>query len=225
MLGAPGARSTARRQGVATSLPPSAAMPTARLDAWRGNFAHALNAVRSAVICGGGGTGDPGGRRKAPSSRRRRCSPALLRRAPLTIGKSDQARRRQGDVCAGSTVDDLRASRSVSPGRKRRRARYQPGSAPRQETGDPSRAGPQRPAVDGVADQPEHRRPEAHEQRPSLSVPAFVLAHRLCADPQDDAQGDRTQRHRVEGPAARFDLPQRLTEHIGSLTDPDQRRI
>src|SRR5688572_25311630 len=55
--------------------------------------------------------------------------------------------------------------------------------------------------LDGVADHPEHRRPQPDEQRPALGVPALLLIHRLRADPQRHAEPDRRQRSHVEMPS------------------------
>ena len=55
--------------------------------------------------------------------------------------------------------------------------------------------------LDRVADQPEHRRPQAHEERPPLGVASLVLIDRLGPDPEADAQPDRGQRQRVQVPA------------------------
>ena len=53
-----------------------------------------------------------------------------------------------------------------------------------------------------VPDQPEHRRPKAHEERPALGVSALLLIDGLGADPQRDAEIDRGQRGRMQMPAA-----------------------
>jgi hypothetical protein len=44
-------------------------------------------------------------------------------------------------------------------------------------------------ALDGVADQPEHRGPQPDEEGAALGVPALVLIDGLGADPQPDAKG------------------------------------
>src|SRR6185437_2110426 len=53
-----------------------------------------------------------------------------------------------------------------------------------------------------VADEPEHRRPEADEQGPALSVATLVLVDGLGPDPQPDAQAYRPERRRVQVRAA-----------------------
>jgi hypothetical protein len=49
-----------------------------------------------------------------------------------------------------------------------------------------------------LADQPEHRRPEANEEGSAFRVPPFVLADGLCANPEDDAKQDGPDREHIE---------------------------
>src|SRR4051812_31452699 len=74
-------------------------------------------------------------------------------------------------------------------------------------------------AAQGVAHQPEHRRPEADEERPPFGVAAFVLADRLRPDPEDHAEHDRAEREQVEVGAAGPDAPREELEHRLSVTD------
>src|SRR4051794_24932332 len=55
-------------------------------------------------------------------------------------------------------------------------------------------------ALERVADQPEHRRPQADEQGAPLGVAALVLVDGLGADPQADAEGDARERGAVAVP-------------------------
>jgi hypothetical protein len=48
-------------------------------------------------------------------------------------------------------------------------------------------------ALEGVADQPDQRWPQANEQGPALGVAALVLVDRLGADPQRDAEPNGTE--------------------------------
>jgi hypothetical protein len=50
--------------------------------------------------------------------------------------------------------------------------------------------GPLFAPAQGVADQPEQWRPEPDEKGTALGVAAFVLADRLGADPERDAEPD-----------------------------------
>src|SRR3954470_14104989 len=68
-------------------------------------------------------------------------------------------------------------------------------------------------ALEAVADQPEHRRPQADEQRAPLRVAALVLIDRLGADPQRDAEPDAPERGGVEGPAGEAGVMDRLRDH------------
>src|SRR4029078_7109934 len=56
--------------------------------------------------------------------------------------------------------------------------------------------------VDRVAYQPEHRRPEADEQRSPLGVSPLLLVDGLRADPERDAEVDRRERACLEVPVA-----------------------
>jgi hypothetical protein len=47
-----------------------------------------------------------------------------------------------------------------------------------------------------VVDQPEHRGPEADGEGASLGVPALVLADRLGADPEAEAEADAARERR-----------------------------
>jgi hypothetical protein len=53
-------------------------------------------------------------------------------------------------------------------------------------------------ALDAVPDQPQHRRPEAHEERPPFRIAALILADRLRAHPEHDAEEDRGHREAVQ---------------------------
>jgi hypothetical protein len=49
-----------------------------------------------------------------------------------------------------------------------------------------------------IADQPEHRRPEADEEGSAFGVPPFVLADCLGANPEGDAKQDGADREHIE---------------------------
>jgi hypothetical protein len=53
-------------------------------------------------------------------------------------------------------------------------------------------------AVEAVTYEPEHRRPQADEQRAALGVATFVLSDRLRADPKHDAESNGPERARME---------------------------
>jgi len=72
-------------------------------------------------------------------------------------------------------------------------------------------------ALKRVADEPEHRRPEAHEQRAPLGVAPLVLVDRLGADPECDAESDARERGDVAVPAAESEIVQGLGQHGGRL--------
>jgi hypothetical protein len=55
-----------------------------------------------------------------------------------------------------------------------------------------------------LADQPEHRRPEADEESSAFRVPPFVLADGLGANPEGDAKQDGADRERMEVMAPRL---------------------
>ena len=61
-------------------------------------------------------------------------------------------------------------------------------------------------ALDRVADEPEHRRPQPDEERAALGVAALVLVDGLGADPQPDAQARSSPARRVQVPAAQADV-------------------
>ena len=67
--------------------------------------------------------------------------------------------------------------------------------------------------LEGVADQPEHRRPEADEQGPALGVVAVVLVDRLGPDPEPETEGDRPERRHLQVRAAQAGRVQRLDQH------------
>jgi hypothetical protein len=64
-----------------------------------------------------------------------------------------------------------------------------------------------------VPDEPEHRRPEADEERAALGVPAFLLVDGLGADPQRDAQADARERRGVRVPASQPCVMKRVCQH------------
>ena len=72
-------------------------------------------------------------------------------------------------------------------------------------------------ALERVADEPEHRRPQAHEQRSSLGVAPLVLVDGLGADPERDAESDARERGDVAVPAAESEVVQGLGQHAGRL--------
>src|SRR5512132_3390764 len=67
--------------------------------------------------------------------------------------------------------------------------------------------------LEGVADQPEHRGPEADEQGPAFGVVAVVLVDGLGPDPEAEAEGDRAERRRLQVRAAQAGGVQRLDQH------------
>src|ERR1043166_7496246 len=74
--------------------------------------------------------------------------------------------------------------------------------------------------LQGVADLPERRRPEADEERAPLGVAALVLVDRLGADPEADAQSDRSERERVKMEPAETGAVQRVDDHDRALPAP-----
>src|SRR4051794_32729284 len=72
-------------------------------------------------------------------------------------------------------------------------------------------------AFQGVADEPEHRRPEPDEQRAALRVAACLLVDDLRADPQRQAQPDAAQRRAVKGPRRQADALEGLDEHLRAV--------
>src|SRR4051794_9370962 len=119
------------------------------------------------------------------------------------------------------------AVRPARPAARRARRPRRPGAGQRRVGGDrrgdrlarAARAGAPGllVALDRVADQPEHRRPQAYEQRPPLGVAALVLVDGLRPDPQADAQPDTGHRGAVEVVAAQADVMQLLREHATAL--------
>src|SRR5215207_1321256 len=73
-------------------------------------------------------------------------------------------------------------------------------------------------ALDRVADEPEHRRPQPHEQGPALGVAALVLVDRLGTLPEGDAQLDAGERRRVQHPASESCSVQRLGQYALRVT-------
>ena len=71
--------------------------------------------------------------------------------------------------------------------------------------------------LEGVADQPEHRRPETDEQRPALGVVAVVLVDRLGPGPEAETEGDRPERRRLQVRAPQAGRVQRLDQHSCSF--------
>src|SRR5680860_1056632 len=67
--------------------------------------------------------------------------------------------------------------------------------------------------LEAAPDEPEHRRPQAHEQGTSLGVAALVLVDGLGADPQRAADEDRSQRADVGMLAAESQRADRLDHH------------
>ena len=74
-----------------------------------------------------------------------------------------------------------------------------------------------RAALKCVADEPEHRRPQAHEQRAPLGVAPLILVDGLGADPERDAESDARDRGDVAVPAAESEVVQGLGQHGGRL--------
>ena len=72
-------------------------------------------------------------------------------------------------------------------------------------------------ALERVTDEPEHRRPEPHEQRPPLGVAARVLIDRLGPDPEIDAEPDRPEAGDVEMPAGEARAAECLDDHAPRL--------
>src|SRR5690349_24724978 len=68
-----------------------------------------------------------------------------------------------------------------------------------------------------VADQPDHRRPEADEQCPALGVAALVLIDRLGADPEADAQADAGHRRDLHLPRAQTAAIEEGRQHVSTL--------
>jgi len=67
--------------------------------------------------------------------------------------------------------------------------------------------------LEAVADEPEHRPPQADEERAPLGVAALVVGNGLAADPEPDAQADRRERSDVQASAAEARPAQELGEH------------
>ena len=74
-----------------------------------------------------------------------------------------------------------------------------------------------RAALERVADEPEHRRPQAHEQGAPLGVAALVLVDGLGADPQSDAEIDARERGCVVVPVTQPGAIESLGQHARAL--------
>jgi hypothetical protein len=68
-------------------------------------------------------------------------------------------------------------------------------------------------ALERVAHQPEHGRPEADEERAALGVSALALIVGLRAYPEADAEADRGHRGQMEVPAAQPDPMNEVHHH------------
>src|SRR5919206_484346 len=76
-------------------------------------------------------------------------------------------------------------------------------------------------ALERVADEPEHRRPQPDEQRPALGVPALLLVDGLRPDPERDAEAYARGGRRLQVPAAQPGAVKWLGQHAARL--PEQR--
>lgn len=74
-------------------------------------------------------------------------------------------------------------------------------------------------ASEGVADQPEHGWPETDEEGAALGVAALVLADRLGASPEHDAEEDRDHREAVERLAADWRAVGGENSHVDSVPE------
>jgi hypothetical protein len=68
-------------------------------------------------------------------------------------------------------------------------------------------------ALEGVADQPDQRWPQANEQGPALGVAALVLVDRLGADPQRDAEPNGTEREVLHVPGSQSGVVKAFCQH------------
>jgi hypothetical protein len=67
--------------------------------------------------------------------------------------------------------------------------------------------------LEGIADEPQHRRPQAHEQRPALRVSALTLIVCLRPDPEADAQKYGRHRDQVQLPTSQTDAMDQIDQH------------
>src|SRR5215213_2350002 len=72
-------------------------------------------------------------------------------------------------------------------------------------------------SFDRVADQPEHRGPQPHEESAPLGVPALFLIHGLRPYPQRHAEPHGRERDDVQIPAAQARLVELLAEHAARV--------
>jgi hypothetical protein len=70
------------------------------------------------------------------------------------------------------------------------------------------------PAPERVPDEPDHRGPEAHEQRTPFGISALILIDGLGADPQADAKPDRAQRQGLQVPGPKPGVVEALRQHL-----------
>ncbi len=75
-------------------------------------------------------------------------------------------------------------------------------------------------ACERVPDQPEHRRPEADEERSPLRIAPLVLVDRLCTDPEADAEADRAERRGLELPGAKPEPMEKIQQHLVTVPAP-----
>src|SRR3954469_11999904 len=152
---------------------------------------------------------------------------ALARPAADRLRLAALAPRRRARAAPAGRRVRAPAVRPARPAARRARGPRRPGARQRRAGGERRRDGLARAAragapgllvaLDRVADQPEHRRPQAHEQRPPLGVAALVLVDGLGPDPQADAQPDTGHGGAVEVVAAQADVMQLLREHATAL--------
>jgi hypothetical protein len=72
-----------------------------------------------------------------------------------------------------------------------------------------------------VAHQPERGGPEPHEKGSPLGVAALSLVHRLGADPEHDAEADRSERGGLQVSGSQAGAMHETDEHQSSLTRSD----
>ncbi len=67
--------------------------------------------------------------------------------------------------------------------------------------------------LERLAEQPQQRRPKAHEQRPAFGVTALTLIVGLGSDPEADTQGNGRRRTQMQVPASQPDAMEEVDEH------------
>jgi hypothetical protein len=67
--------------------------------------------------------------------------------------------------------------------------------------------------LERIPNEPQHRRPQPHEQRPALRVPALALIVCLRPDPEADAQTYRRDRKHMQMPTSQTDAMDEIHQH------------